>query len=56
MQFNEYIPNGGWIKFNARKLANRKRREALANTAISAAIITSIVVAYWLAAILEHGV
>lgn len=52
MQFNEYIPQGGWLKFNARR-AKAARREALANTAISTAIVAGLVAAYWLVAILE---
>lgn len=49
MQFNEYIPQGGWLKFNAR----RRAKAALANAAISTAIITGLVAAYWLMAVLE---
>lgn len=53
MQFNEYIPQGGWLKFNARRRAKAARREALANAAISTAIVAGLVAAYWLVAILE---
>lgn len=52
MQFNEYIPQGGWLKFNARR-AKAAHKETLANVAISTAIIAGLVAAYWLVAVLE---
>lgn len=51
MKFNEYIPQGGWLKFNAR----RRAKAALANAAITIALTTGFVAAYWLVAILELG-
>ena len=53
MQFNEYIPQGGWLKFNDRRRAKAARKETLANAAISTAIIAGLVAAYWLVAVLE---
>lgn len=55
MDFNEYIPQGGWLKFNARKQARASRRQALANVAAITALTTGFVAAYWLVAILELG-
>lgn len=54
MKFNEYIPQGGWMKANARKVTEA-RHEAIANIIVPPAIVVGLVGAYWLMAILELG-
>lgn len=54
MEFKEYIPQGGWIKYHER-VRREARRERILQVVMPPVLVAGFVVAYWVAAILELG-
>jgi hypothetical protein len=53
MNFNEYVPEGGWIAHYQRKRAREARKIAIKRGAKTAALCSVLLLAYWAVGIIE---
>lgn len=53
LEFNEFIPEGGWIAHYQRKRAREARKIAIKRGAKTAALCSILLLAYWAVGIIE---